>query len=471
MLGLIAAALILLFLVFLPQKNRQEITLLERIQATGELRVLTINSPSTYYESKNGLSGLEFDLVQRFAEQLGVTARFIVLPHQQDVIPELLFGSGDLAAAGLSVLNADISDTLLFGPRYQTVSEQLVYRKGTEKPKTLEDLQNQTIEVIAGTSQHKLMRELQLKYPALQWNANDNKGIEELLESLHNRDIDFVVSDSHQIALQRRFFPELRIAMTLNPHKELAWAMAASHDDSLLLEMNRFFAELEQNGTLTQLLDRYYAQVENFNYSDLQTFEIHRQKRLPKYQALFQRVAQQEALDWNLLAAIGYQESLWNERATSPTGVRGLMMLTQSTAKQMKISNRLDPEQSIIGGARYLKRVKKKIPQRITEPDRTWMALASYNVGFGHLEDARILTQKQGGDPDKWIDVKKRLPLLSQKKWYSQTKYGYARGSEPVTYVENIRKYIDLLQWHSHQGQEKTPLSAPDRTPTLPPSF
>jgi membrane-bound lytic murein transglycosylase F len=129
------------------------------------------------------------------------------------------------------------------------------------------------------------------------------------------------------------------------------------------------------------------------------------------------------------------------------------MMLTLDTAGQLDVDNRLDPDQSILGGARYFRLVKEKIPDRIPEPDRTWLALAAYNVGFGHLEDARKLTQKLGGDPDKWVDVKKTLPLLSQKKYYSQTQFGYARGQEPVTYVENIRSYYDLLVWTDEQDK------------------
>jgi membrane-bound lytic murein transglycosylase F len=101
----------------------------------------------------------------------------------------------------------------------------------------------------------------------------------------------------------------------------------------------------------------------------------------------------------------------------------------------------------------------QNIPERIPEPDRTWLALAAYNVGLGHLEDARILTQKNKGDSDRWVDVKKNLPLLSQKKWFQQTRYGYARGREPVRYVENIRTYYDILVWVTEQemAQHKPP--------------
>jgi membrane-bound lytic murein transglycosylase F len=124
-----------------------------------------------------------------------------------------------------------------------------------------------------------------------------------------------------------------------------------------------------------------------------------------------------------------------------------MMMLTLATAKQLGIKSRLNVEQSIRGGATYFSQLIQRMPERIPEPDRTWFALASYNIGFGHLNDARIITQRQGGDPDRWVDVKQRLPLLKQKKYYKTTKYGYARGDEAVHYVENIRRYYDTLLW------------------------
>jgi membrane-bound lytic murein transglycosylase F len=128
--------------------------------------------------------------------------------------------------------------------------------------------------------------------------------------------------------------------------------------------------------------------------------------------------------------------------------VRGIMMLTRNTMQHLGINkSRHDPQASIEGGALYLASIKKKLPKRIKDPHRTWLALAAYNVGFGHLEDARILAQEDGANPDKWEDVKKYLPLLSQKKWYKKTRYGYARGREPVRYVENIRSYYDILVW------------------------
>jgi membrane-bound lytic murein transglycosylase F len=266
-----------------------------------------------------------------------------------------------------------------------------------------------------------------------------------LIEQVDAGEVDYILADSHEIALQRRYFPELRIAFELGEPRQFRWAYNYSDDDSLALAVDTFFKAVKADGRLEQLVHRHYSHVAKFNYSDVSTFAQRIESHLPRYESLFRKEAEVVDLDWRLLAAIGYQESLWVARAKSPTGVRGLMMLTLATAKQMKVKNRLDPAESIRGGAKYIKQVLKRVPEQITEPDRTWFALAAYNVGFGHVEDARIITKDRGGDPNRWIDVKQSLPLLARKKWYKKTRYGYARGWEPVKYVENIRQYYEYL--------------------------
>ena len=225
--------------------------------------------------------------------------------------------------------------------------------------------------------------------------------------------------------------------------------------DTLYFAAAEFLESVRNDDMLDQFRANQMNTSRQFDFANTYTFLKHLLERLPKYRALFHQVAADYALDWRLLAAMAYQESHWNPKAVSPTGVRGLMMLTQRTAKQLGVKNRLDAVQSLKGGARYLIIVKNKIPERIPEPDRTWLAVASYNVGFGHLEDARILTQKFGRNPDKWMDVKQQLPLLSERKWYKQTKRGYARGHEPVVYVKNIQDYYKMLVWLTRDEAEQ----------------
>lgn len=473
--GVAVALMIFSALVAFPLFSESPLNKLDTIKQAGQLKVLTLNAASTYYEDANGPNGFEYQLARSFADSIGVDLKMIVVDEYADIYPELIYNTGDIAAAGLSQQDINDNPSIEFGPAYHQVSQQIVYRKGLQpRPKRLDDLDNGLLEVINGTSHTRLLMELQKVNSELSWRINNDMATEELIELVNEGLVDYILADSQEIALQRRFYPELRVAFELGKPKKLRWAIKKSEDRSLPEALNEYFTAIKQGGRLDQLIHRYYSQVDKFNYSDIQTFTIYVRDRLPKFEAMFKREAKVQGLDWRLLAAIGYQESLWDPKAKSPTGVRGLMMLTLDTAKYVKIKNRLDPEQSIKGGAIYFKNVLGRIPQQIQQPDRTWFALASYNVGIGHVKDARIIAEGNKGDPDKWIDVKKSLPLLGRKKWYKKTKYGYARGWEPVKYVENIRKYYDLLVWIDVK-QNGEPLKGITLTKgeqlSIPPSF
>lgn len=446
---LITAVLIALLLTGCTGKPR---TLLERIQKNGELVILTRNSPTTYYQGPQGPRGVEYELVKKFADSLGVRLRIIVPEHFDDIIPMLVRGEAHMAAAGLTVTSAR-SKLVRFASGYQTITQQVVYRMGEKRPKSIEDIISGQIEVIAGSSHVDTLENLKRVHPDLKWQESRKLDSEEILNLVLEQLVDYTIADSNELTLNQQYFPKLRVAFDISEPQQLAWAFQYTEDDSLHKAANAFIKQLRDSGILDQVLERYYSHADKLGFVGTRLYLRHTSKRLPKYQPLFEEAAQRYGIDWRLLAAIGYQESHWKPDAKSPTGVRGIMMLTLNTARLLKISNRLDPKQSIMGGARYFNMIRKKISVRIPEPDRTWMALAAYNVGYGHLEDARILAQAEGKDADKWIEVKKILPRLSQKKWYRKTRYGYARGREPVMYVENIRSYYDLLVWADEKGR------------------
>ncbi|NIP72960.1 MAG: membrane-bound lytic murein transglycosylase MltF [Gammaproteobacteria bacterium] len=449
----------ILVLAQLPACTHNDIskTQLERIRERGELRVLTRNSPTTYYIGPEGEMGLEYDLARRFADYLGVELKVIVPDTFGRILPMIGGGEADLAAAGLTVTEQR-RERVRFGPIYQEIVPQVVYRRNGQRPRNVGDLAEGHLEVVAGSSHAELLEQLAGEHPQLTWSVNRELEAEDLLYLVSEQLVDYTVADSNEIALNRRFYPELRVAFGLSDPQPLAWALPPGEDNSLYAELERFFRKVRNNGELERLVERYYGHVEDFDYVGTRHFLRQIKQRLPEYRSVFEKAGEHNDLDWRLLAAMGYQESHWNPRARSPTGVRGIMMLTLPTARQLDVDNRLDPSQSILGGAEYFRKVKRKVPERIPEPDRTWMALAAYNVGFGHLEDARKLTQTRGGDPDKWVDVKQTLPLLSQKKWYRRTRYGYARGREPVRYVENIRSYYDLLVRATESENRQVPM-------------
>jgi membrane-bound lytic murein transglycosylase F len=446
--GCIAFLIVASIIASIP-KNK-----LEKIQHSGVLRVLTRVDPTTYFQSPQEHSGLEYDLVMLFANQIGVEAKFEVPNTFSKILEDISAGKADIAAAGITITQQR-KQQMRFAPAYHEISEQLVYHSDHRRPKTINDLDKGILEVAIGTSHIESLNNLKRKNPKLEWAVNKEIDSNGLLYLLHEGLIDYTVADSNQILLIRRFYPALNIAFDVSETQQLAWALPLSEDTSLYDEVERFFQRITADKTLAQFIEKYYGHASSLNYVDNCTFREHRKSRLPQYQQYFDSAAKEHDIDWRLLAAIGYQESHWLDNAVSPTGVEGIMMLTNDTAKLLNIKNRRDPVESIKGGARYFKQRIQVMSDDIPEPDRTWFALASYNVGTGHLHDARIITKKLGGDPNKWMDVKKRLPLLSQPKWYEKTQYGQARGNEPVQYVENIRGYYDLLVWLTEENQIK----------------
>ena len=419
---------------------------LEDVVQQGELTIITRNTPTTYYVGPEGPTGFEYELAKAFALHLGVTPRVIVHNEFSEILPAISANQAQLAAAGITYTE-NRSKYVAFTESYQDITQLVIYKGGNKKPRKIQDLEGAVIDVIYGSSHEELLEQLKQEHNFLQWRSNKNTEINDLLNKLQKGEIEYMICDSNDFEFNQRFYPRIRKGFQISETQQLAWAFPKSKDTSLLNAANDFLNLSKQNGFLQKLHEKHYSHVPGLNYAGAQTFLKHINSRLINLIPIFKQVASEHNLDWRFLAAVSYQESLWNPNAKSPTGVRGLMMLTRRTAKQLGIENRVDPLKSTSGGATYFLHLKKRIPARISEPDRTWMALAAYNVGFGHLEDARILTQTRGGNPDRWADVRNSLPLLAQKEWYTNTKFGYARGHEPVLYVRNIRNYYDLLIW------------------------
>jgi membrane-bound lytic murein transglycosylase F len=440
-----------------------QVSLLEQVRASGTLKVATFNSGTTYYQTALGptvgATGFEYDLAKLFAEELGVELEIVVVGNPQEAIEAVASGRAHLAA-GLT-RTPGRERQARFGPDVMTVTAELVYRVGRERPETLAEV-DAPVQIPAGSSDMEKIAALKGAYPKLVLREVADIDSEGLLSQVAEGQVAFTVADSRLISINSRYYPQLRVAFVLGEPEVLAWAMPRDVDDGFLAEVETFFQRIREDTELDRLVDRHFGYEDNEGYVGGQTFAKQAESVLPVYREIFERAGDEHGIDWRLLAAMGYQESHWNPGAVSPTGVRGLMMLTEATARFVGV-NRLDPYQSILGGARYLKYIYGQLPASIPEPDRTWMALASYNQGWGAVLDARNITKLWGGDADRWVDVRKSLLLLTQSKWHRLTKYGYARGYEAVGYVNNIRSYYDILVWMT-SGENLPPpeeLSAP----------
>jgi membrane-bound lytic murein transglycosylase F len=378
-------------------------------------------------------------LINLFVKKVQVPVRLLPLTADE-VAPALISNRAHVSAAEMRINN---TGDLRFAPSYQSVRERVVC---LDPPKHINDLVGKGIAVIAGSAQDDALREAQQKIPLLNWEARKNQTTTMLLDEVVSGKLDCTIANDVQFALAQNFHPLLQVAFEIASPSKHAWAIAPAGDDALFAEVKNFFEEIRRNGTLRRMLDRYFGHFERLEPVDAVAFLSSTGEVLPYFRQYFEEASALTGLDWQLLAAIGYHESHWNPLATSFTGVRGIMMLTEETADRMDVTNRLDPRQSILAGARYLQLLKDQLPSRIANEERTWLALAAYNQGMGHLEDARALTARNGLNADSWSDVKKMMPLLAQPEYFEQTKHGYARGGEAVVLVETVHLYLDMLK-------------------------
>jgi membrane-bound lytic murein transglycosylase F len=439
----------LLFLLAACQPSDKNAKL-QQIKKANVLKVGILFNPTSYYVDIDTPAGFEHDLVQNFAEYLDVEIELIPSYHVSELLPKLENGTVDILVGGLTPTKSR-SEKFRYSPPYLNISQKVVFKQGRKRPNSMKEL-DAPITVAAQTSHYEKLLSMVDEYPNLKIEVAENSDPNEILEMVMDGSVDYTIADSHNLSIVRRYFPDISVAFTVEKKQQLSWLLNDNHDDSLYAVLIDFFGEMNVSGELVALEDRYFGHVEKFNYDDTRLFMRAVDKVLPKYKDWFEVYAGD--IDWRLLAAQSYQESHWDPKARSPTGVRGIMMLTQPTAKQFGVESRLDPEDNIRGGSVYLRKLLKRIPDRISEHDRPWFALAAYNIGWGHVQDARRLTSKLGGNPDKWVDVKKQLPMLRQKRYYKKTLYGFARGDEAVNYVSNIRRYYDTLVWIDQKSTE-----------------
>ena len=396
----------------------------------------------------NEFSGIEYDLAALFVKDFApeYQIKFLLVPSISDVIPTLLKGKANIAAANLTITRLR-QQLVQFSKPYQETQQQLVYNNEVgDKPKNIADISGKKIAVPAGTSFAERLSQIQEKEPSLHWHALKQTNSETLLDEVATGILDFTVADSYLVAMMQNYYPNLEVAMPLGDTEKIAWALPKNADPALLKKVNLFFDKIKKDGTLHNLLDRYYGSSKRLNTLDITNFMKLTDTLLPKYRNIFKQAQDITGIDWRLLAAVSYHESHWDTFSTSPTNVRGLMMLTESTADLMGVTDRLDPKQSIPAGAKYIVKMIEAVSERIPEPDRTYMALAAYNIGYAHVEDARILAKRLNLNPDRWADVKKTLVLLNNPEYYLEAKYGYASGGAPVIFVESIRSYQRILE-------------------------
>ena len=421
--------------------------LLDKIKSNKELNVVMVNGPTTYFEGATGPEGFDYFLMRDFAEYLGVALKLHVVATVNDALSLTDKGVGEITSGALTK-TTERQEKYHFSSSYFRVNEQVICHQRMIRnktfPRSLSDLVGLKITVGTDTSYESTLKHIQEELPELHFNSSDRSS-EYLLGLANSGEIDCTVVDSNVFAVNNRYYPALRKAFSLGKSKELAWILR-ENEDELNATLTGWLNHVERSGQMARLKEHYYSYTNRFNYLNLVTFHKRLKTRLPKYKKIFIKAGKKYEIPWTLLAAQSYQESHWDRLAKSPTGVRGLMMLTRVTAKEMGIKHRTNATSSIYGGGKYFRKIYDRIPDTVKGVDRYKFAYAAYNVGMGHLYDARGLARKLGKNPDTWKDLKTVLPLLSKKKYYRHLKHGYARGQEPVDYVDAIYEYHVILE-------------------------
>ena len=466
----------------LVQKHPPQSTSLPPPDEAGEIVVIVRPGPVVFYPGPNGtLAGLDVDLVREFAMEKKMPLRFVLADSAAAVIAAVAggtahFGAGGLfrpqprADGGAPAHHGGVTGAATAEPEVAWTSgiaaaePVLIYNRDGYKPAEWRDLDGETVayadDDAAFTPEISTAR---AAHPTITWQQIATP-TQALISQVSDGTLSYAIVGSIAASLARNIYLDFDVAFPAGGAREVAWAVSPRYA-KLREELDAFLARLRANGKLARLVERYIPTGPQIQRIDAGVLHERVKTVLPQYRGMFHDAQERTGIEWRLLAAIAYQESQWDPSATSETGVRGFMQITEDTAKRLGVRNLLDPAENVLAAARYLRDLKDKVPARITEPDRTWMALAAFNIGLGHLEDARILAQRQKLNPDLWTDVKKVFPLLALPEYFAQAKLGYARGGIPVAFVDRIRAYYDVLlaQEQPHWPRLRRFTDAPER--------
>lgn len=418
---------------------------LENIKASGRLVVLTREAPTALYENADGRTGFEYEMMNRFAKSLDVDVEFRIYETEKELMAALAARKGHVAAAALGVTD-DRKKKFALGGEYDTTRQLLACRRDVRKPKGVDDLEGLSITASANTpAAETLASALSEKGNGAFSPRYQSRPVEDLLTDLSEGEGDCVAVDELTLRVANPYHPEITEAFPLSGETSLGWFLAPGSED-LAEPLRLWLAGMKKTGTLSALERRFFSFLPLFDYVDTRAFKRAIEERLPDYEKIIRRAARDNGLSPHLLAAIAYQESHWKPDAVSPTGVRGFMMLTEQTARELGVGDRLNAHESIHAAARYLADLKRRLPPSVAEPDRTWFALAAYNLGVGHIYDARSLAARLGRDRDSWIDLRRVLPLLNNAAYADGLKHGRARGGQAVHFVQQVRSYMHILE-------------------------
>jgi membrane-bound lytic murein transglycosylase F len=439
---------------------------LDAIAETKELRVLFTFNSTGYFIYRGAAMGYEYELLERFAREQRLRLKPVVVRDSRELFDKLNAGEGDVVAAQITP-GADEKRVAFTTGLYET-APALVQRTGSPptspsadvnaalarerretrdpQPVTVRARLIATPSELAGQKVH-LPQTSPYRHRLLELNEELTQDIEvvevdatsdKLIQQLSEGDIAYTVAAENVAALRAGEYTNLLVKPMIGPPQRVVWAVRLNAPQ-LRTRLDEWIAAKRKSGLLAVLYRKYFKDRRGFDRRAASRYLTAETGRLSPFDDWFREYAPIPGWDWRLVASQAYQESRFNPAARSWAGASGLMQIMPATARELRI-NAADPRQSIEGGCRYLWKLDQRWERIRPESERIKFILASYNVGYGHVEDARRLAEKFGDDPDKWVDVSYWLIRKSKRSVYSDpvVKYGFARGTEPVAYVDLI---------------------------------
>jgi len=416
---------------------------LQGILKAGEITVCTRNNSHCYYLYREQAMGFEYDLAKAFADYLGVNLKVRITEKWEGMIPTLTEGTSSFIAASMTIM-PQRKKLASFSDGYMPIQQYVIVHRNNRSIRCPEDLAGKTVHIREGTSYEEKLKSLQNKGIDLEIKLHDDLPTEELIRQVDSGKIEVTIADSNIALLNQRYYPQAVLACPISEQEFLGWAVNRNAQN-LLYRINCFFKIIKENGKFNEIYNKYYANIDNFDYVDLRVYHRRLKSRLPKYKEIIIKAADYHGFDWRLIAAQIYQESHFNPNALSYAGAKGLMQLTRSTAKSLGVKNILNPEQNVNAGVRHLKGLYNYF-EKAKGINRLFIALAAYNVGHGHILDAQNIAREMNLDPYKWSSLSTTLPLLTYRTHYKKARYGYCKGTEPIEYINKIKTYYDILK-------------------------
>lgn len=457
---------------------------LAEIRQRGTLRVITSYSANSYFIYRGEPLGYEYELLRMLADELGVKLELVLSDDVENLVYMLNSGRGDLVASNI-VVTRQRARQVQFSDHLLTTRQVLVQRiggasaangDGTEEisresaalaavagiaaftPVNLGlfasdppasgrvneavDLIGRTVHVRRGSEFDQRLRhlgdeiggEIALSY------VDSTVSTEELIRRVHSGEIDYTVADEPTALINRAYYSNIDVSLAISFPQRIAWVVSRNSPE-LLAAVNQWMSRIKSDGRLATIQAKYYRNPRFFAERVDSEYSSRAGGKLSVFDEKIQKAAASIGWDWRLLAALIYQESRFNPAARSWAGATGLMQLMPATGRAYGAVNALDPDQNLRAGVAFLKYLEKRFEAVPDKDERLKFVLASYNAGAGHVDDARLLAERFGRDPDRWENHSDEMILkLADPRYYNNygVRSGYCRGEEPYNYVREI---------------------------------